>query len=660
VLLFQYHTWTPDGRPAPLPLAQHARGRVYWAPLRGFKKGAVDTRPKYLQQPGTGVRVYIAPNADWAPFWADAAAPLVVCEGEKKALALAARGLPAIALPGTSAMASAADRAGLCPELDRAAAGRTVYIVFDVDAGHAGLKPEVSRDALRLSGRLLNLEKPAAPRIVVLPRAPDVPLLAKWAVDDWLTAPAQRDISAEDLLRRLHAASEEHAAGRLLRELDMEYVYITELNAVAHRGTRHFYTVEGFRTAHNTREVALSRLHINRAGGALTTRLVPMGAGTAWLQYPGRSAAARAVFRPGCPDAVTAQGEFNTWMGWACVPLAGATRRDVAPFADALYLLHGPDDWWRMLLWYLYPLAYPQAGKQHVVPILCSESEGVGKSIIPQLLGRHVYGSRYFRQLHAESLKEPRLEFATECLFLLLDDMKSLARHDALLKHLATADTLQINEKYVRSRQVDNLMNQVITSNATKPLDITDETRRFAIPYINPAAKDSPQWPALAAWFASGAGGPAVLGFAQGMRARGEFDGYDRLQRAWRNARFEEMRELTVTDADRWVSDHLLRDAARDLVTFTELYGRFHALQHAAGATAYESSRAMLMKALNTVGRAMGLEKRVVPFYDSGRQQNHTVYALRNARHWLGQEHDVWRAETARCAPFKGQSNKKY
>jgi hypothetical protein len=658
VLLFQYSAFGSDGALLLLPPEQYARARVYWKPPTGFAaRQAKDTRPKYLQRPGTAVRVYPAPTMDWAAYFADAERALFITEGEKKALALAQRGVYAIALGGVYSTApgkhgGADAEAPLCPDLARAAQGRLVYVAFDIDKGHTNYSPDVNRAALVLAAKLANVG--AEVRVVVHQRPPGMGLDTKWAVDDWLQC-LPPDFTGPQLGQLCMDESAPHATARTLLGLDAEHVYIEELHVVAKRTTRHLSPREAFRTMYNTDHCTVARPSVNQRTGLPMVRLEVRPRADAWLEWPARSTVRKADYCPGVADVITTENAFNTWPGWACAPHSAPTLGDIKPFTDALAWLHELDDCPFMLLWYLYPFAYPEANKQFVIPVLQSEAEGVGKSIIPTLLGEHVYG-RGYSILNADSLHSTRLEFAKESMFLLLDDMKSLAPYQAQLNSLATAKTIRVDEKYVRSYNVRNTLNLIITTNYTQPMRVTADTRRYFFPHIT-GDKNKKLWTALVHWFEHEDGGPKLLGWAQAMRGNGGFAEYDPMGEAPHTSKRDEMQELNLSDADQWVRDALVQGAQRDVLLLDELHAEFTRLLP--DLPPQEATKTVLSKALHTTGRAMGLEKRVLT-YPGPPRTTKTAYAVRRGRYWLGQTSDEWRKCIDSKGAFRGQSRKKY
>jgi len=658
ILTFQYYRFNEDGTLRPLPLGDFARTRVYWKPRTGFDALATkDPRPKYLQQPGTPVELYIPPTLDWTEYFKEDHYPLIVTEGEKKALAIAQRGLYAVGLGGVSSVAPGKKKGGrdmeLLPDLARAAAGRIVYVVFDIDAGYRGLKPEVSTAARRLCSRLVLAN--AKPRVCILQRNPNVDVATKWAVDDFLVA--NPDMDAEEFHRRVHHDSEADASAEKLLSIDAKYVYVRDLHAIGDRKTRSFHAKDNFLTIANTDQVAMTELTITREGlHTFRERAMPLGNG--WLQWRGRSEVRTADYRPGCESEIAPDGVFNRWKGWGQAPDADADLEDIERFRDGLMLLHGEEDWYHMFLWYMYPLAFPEINKQYVVPVLQSEAEGVGKSFFPEMVGMHCYGPDNYTSI-SEGNIDDRMEFVGERMFVQLDDVNSLKMQQAKLNSIITNKTLRVNEKYVRSRDVANRINIVITTNHTNPLRITEDTRRFFFPEII-GRKDPSYWNALREWFEGGGGGK-LIGVARKMRAWGVFADYDPRAAAPVNARHHELEELSVTEADRWTEKSFVQQAVRDIVTFNEACAAFQALMQAQGARPVEYATSVFKRAVNLWTRDNEHAKRVLSARKDGKRVNITAYCVRNIERWGGEDDMAWKKEIdTKPHAYRGNIPKNY
>jgi hypothetical protein len=131
---------------------------------------------KYLQPRRSGVRIYFPVAALEAVL--HSTEPLYLVEGEKKALAVAQLGLPAIGICGVEGWHLAGSRA-LHPDLDDAGLnGRAVYVVPDSDVRS---KPAVSAAVRRLGDALAT--RGAEGRLLLVPENYK-------GIDDYLAAHA--------------------------------------------------------------------------------------------------------------------------------------------------------------------------------------------------------------------------------------------------------------------------------------------------------------------------------------------------------------------------------------------------------------------------------------------------------------------------------------
>jgi putative DNA primase/helicase len=139
------------------------------------------TGPKYLQKSGTPNHLYLLPCVDLAGD-----SPLIISEGEKKALALWQAGFKVVGLSGVWNWCQKGEgykklkESRPIPDLDRVAWCRPVTIIFDSD-GHNN--PMVRLAAFRLARELAKREAEVA--ILFLPVDPKG---EKIGADDFLVA----------------------------------------------------------------------------------------------------------------------------------------------------------------------------------------------------------------------------------------------------------------------------------------------------------------------------------------------------------------------------------------------------------------------------------------------------------------------------------------
>ena len=178
--------FNPDGSPMVFDrngeCVPFGRVRYLKRKQRSFSKK--ETR-RYDQPIGSPVFAYFPLVVEWANILADPAQPLLITEGEFKALSACLSGFPTIGLGGVFNFKR--DDSFL-PELHSVAwDGRDVYIVFDSDAAQNG---QVQLAERRLGAELLR--RGATVHIVRIPEANDD---GKTGVDDYLLSRGAEELS---------------------------------------------------------------------------------------------------------------------------------------------------------------------------------------------------------------------------------------------------------------------------------------------------------------------------------------------------------------------------------------------------------------------------------------------------------------------------------
>ena len=657
ILAFRYHTLNADGTLSPKP---YVRAKVYWKPLEGFAaQHGKDARGKYRQPAGTPVEVYWPPNIDWRPFMADPITPLVVVEGEKKALSLASRGVYAVGLGGVNSIAPGKNGGSnrnlpLCPELALASAGREItYVVFDVDSGHAAMKPQVKAAAFKLCGLLLNMDKPTEARISILRRAPGVPITQKWTVED-LVKRADARKGPDPILDELELCATPNYIAQRMFELDQQYIYCAGADAILHRKTRVLMKDDNFRRALDNHKIRIPVMSTSRSGAvAPSGRTKDYGEGSYWLcEYGGRPTGGALDLFPGEDRVEMPDGSLNKWPGFRAVN-TGASRaqsiKDVEPWRAELRRLHGSDAPLVEQI-YLWPLAFPERGKMQIIMVLQSPRQGVGKSFGPEKLAQHVYGDATSEPLTDKELKSDFNEWA-QTTFALFDDTGSLFSMHQKLNGLATMGKIPINSKGRKPYKVSNYMNMVITTNHSLPLRLARDERRYYLPHICEDVMPSDYWDKYRNWFEQERGGDKILTYAQHMREDAKYwEGFDPKMRAPLTAKAEEMREGAESDASIWLRTEFLPKALRDVVAISEVkmvwrvYTEFHHISDRNSAdSALLTAWADLKSLTNFAVREIE-----VPL-PSGKRKKLTLYAIRNQPKWEALANDKWRSELQRA-----------
>lgn len=120
---------------------------------------------KYETLVGTPARIYFPPNLNNEVFQ-NTAIPLVITEGEKKALKAVQEGIPTISIPGVWTF-RIKDTMQLIPDFEKINfENRTIYITFDSDVSDN----QNMQQAEWMLGRLLMDRKKANVKIVRIPK----------------------------------------------------------------------------------------------------------------------------------------------------------------------------------------------------------------------------------------------------------------------------------------------------------------------------------------------------------------------------------------------------------------------------------------------------------------------------------------------------------
>lgn len=617
---FQYYKFSPQGVD---PIAHH-RYKVYWKPQTGFAAAAKDPRPKYIQPPDTPNHLYIPPLTDWATVMADSGQTVVLTEGEKKALALNLRGIPTVGLGGVSSIGNRKRGQLVIPELkELCAGGRSILVVFDIDEGYTTMRPEVARAALVLANLILELG--GKPKIVTLPSDGT----KKCAVDDWLKTHELEGLALYLELSRY--AKPLDTALALYQEAE-KYIYIMDSNALANVETREAVLVADYRVSSGNKQVVTQELVVRRQKGGgveVGTEIVVRPLCEAFLRWGSRPTARSTTYAPGVAHYLTEKREFNQWKGWAQPAPERVTVDDVAPLWNAFQALYR-EDAEMMWNWFMYPIAVPGA-KWVIIPVIQAEEEGIGKSSIPMFFAKFVYGEgqgspNNATTLNAMSLKDGRLEFMVRKQFLFLDDANDIHGNDveALLKNIATADSIRANPKYLRSYECKNTANLCITTNRTLPFKVASTDRRLFFPHTSTDVLPS-VWHELHRWGREGGGGK-IVAYAQQLF---DCEAVNPNMKAPSTEKKEEMIGIARSPFEEFL--HVLKDQAaagvlsrviftgKELKVLAEMEGRVRS-QHDVGPAT-----------LSRAARLAGVVKQGRAKYDGA---NETVYVFADHEYW--------------------------
>lgn len=489
--------------------SQMWRWRNNPALVKGFAKLTDDPLSglKYVQPHDTDCEVYWprVQGLNWEKLLADPKIPVVVVEGELKALCLCLRGVAAVGLGGVWSFTL---HKQLLPALAKLAAGREVWIAFDSDTED---KPMVTAARSWLAKALTAAG--ATVRILVIPPLRDK---TKTGVDDWCCArPKLREQALREALLELEDEQEFALAAELYR-LNTAYV-INRENGRIHSVTdinKSWDDQKFVRLIENGTIAAR-----DRKGNE-----TPKSASKEWIMWPLRNVVEGQAYVPMAQTIsqhysryvyVEGQRMLNNWQGWASVPAhskrgEGMVRKFWTALLDHHFRQQRPEDdtaqaqrllcrrWFEQ--WWAYAVQNPGM-KMHSCTVLQGWPGG-GKGLVGYMVRAAVYG-RHFREVTQKDLEGAFNASYSEAVGLLMGSeiTTKTTRIDMSewFKNFITADTLRVNRKHVPDYFMENRINAYFTTNYEDSFFLDDNDRRYFLWAIPPVRLDQhkefgPRW----------------------------------------------------------------------------------------------------------------------------------------------------------------------
>lgn len=462
--------------------------RLRWLtprPVRasGFVKPKLQ---RYVQPRKSGVAAYFPPSRNWAALIRDPATPLVLTEGEAKALASCSYGFPCIGFGGVY---SFTDRDGrLLPELDAVTwADREVYICYDSDAS---VNPKVMAAEARLVEELQR-QRGARCKIV---RLPELVGGAKQGLDEYLknhgseafknlciASPALSALEAKIIALNHSCAWIEREA--MIYDFDQRMLIRKDAFVAGSRHSQHVYYAPG-------------------AGGQ--TKAVNVA--HAWLRHPYAQRFSEALFRPNMGVTVSTesgQPAINLWQGYQEEP------GDVSPWlaltAHVLSNMRAEDRELPIKL-----LAYKAQHPEQKIPLalVMVGLQGSGKSAW-SLCVREAFG-QWGQAIGVARLVGQFNGWIEKCLLVEVDEVDALTFtvNAEKIRGLVSQVRVSMEEKFRPLREVNNYAFFIFNSNKRAVASFEVDDRRMIV--IDTPGKREPEfYNSVFAWRA--AGGPRWL-----------------------------------------------------------------------------------------------------------------------------------------------------
>ena len=478
-------------------------GRIRYldgAPVRAnsnpFKPAKVQ---RYAQPAGSGVHAYFpaARGVAWAKIAADGAHPLLIVEGEKKALSATLHGFATIGLGGVHNFYSGGT---LLPELERIIwKGRPVYICFDSDAAH---NPQIQAAEAKLATEL-SMHRGAVLHLV---RLPNLANGEKQGVDDFLLleGPDKFDklLASAPRLRKIDAA---------VVALNQHVAWIEKEGCVYDLRSKEFIQKANF-----TNGSAFSALEIVTPTDK-GTGVKRISVAEQWLKHPHAQRYDYVEFRPEdvSPVLHTQAGglALNMWTGWD--PRPG----DVTPFLELTDFLFRDLDKAADLPVKLLAYKAQNPGQKVPLCLVLVGPQGCGKSLWAEC-ARDAFAP-YTAEVPNSALGGQFNGWTERTLLAVVNEASGeiLERHAPALRALISDKRVMLNEKFRVARQIDSYTQYIITSNDRGAGAYSADDRRMVV--VSCPRKREPAFYSRVAEWRNAGGGSALLHYLLTLELQG-------------------------------------------------------------------------------------------------------------------------------------------
>lgn len=418
---------------------------------------------RYYQPKSSGCRAYFPKviGFQWEDIAADPEEPLVITEGEKKALCACINGFATIGLGGVYNFMR--DDMFL-PELEQVVwLGRSVFITFDSDAR---TNVEIQRAEARL---VQELRKRGAKLYVIrIPAEGDT----KVGLDDYIVKHGvARFASLVDATRPLEDMDAAVVA------MNAHVSWISKEGMVFSFKTKSFISKDNFVNGDQYGAItAMMTKSTGKKPGQEETYVAPV-----WLKHPHALRYADRIFRPNEPRLVeTPSGELalNIWEGFETL------RGDVTPFFKLTdFLFRNLPEEHRELA--LKLVVYKAQNPQEKIPLailLLAPQEGGGKSLWCAIVAE-AFGQYGVRLGSRTALVDEFQGWLEGSLFAVIDEVEvDDMRHGyERMKGMISDLRRHMNEKYRLARQINSYTFYALTTNKTEVAAFSKHDRRMFV-----------------------------------------------------------------------------------------------------------------------------------------------------------------------------------
>jgi hypothetical protein len=468
------------------PIADYVRYR-----LLGKVVGQKGKTLRYWVPKGSPVKLFIPPLLIIREEMKKRAPCFVLVEGNKKAIALCLKGIPALAIQGVSTFSQKKRGIFLIPELKELCALQPeIWVCFDADVV---FKTEVKDAQNALMRELLNAG--ARPFHITLPLSP-----TGAGADDYMLDHTKEDF--EKLPR------DEYALTKPLFDLNDDYGVVSSPPAILVRSSGKLINEAQFRLiAPRTRVMIDGK---------------PKRAFEIWIRdFELATRYSGLAYEPGLRGELP-DGRRNQYVDTG----VSSQRGSVRPFFRLLENLF-PDPKMRRfaVAWLAYLMQYK--GVKLQTALVLHGSPGTGKTTFAYLLLRLVFGQSNVGKIGNAELGSSFTGWLANRQIIVCEEVSGTdTRHDyAKLKDYISGETALINEKYVPAYELRNTAAFIFLSNDRVPVYLTADDRRYAISHVKEKWPES-EIAAIRTWAENG-GASAVRYYLEHLTLAG-FDPFAR------------------------------------------------------------------------------------------------------------------------------------
>ena len=452
-------------------------------------KGFIKKKPKrYAQPERSGTRVYFPRCLDWRRLLDDVQEPLLVTEGEAKALVAAYHGLPCLALGGVWNYMQGVD--DLLPELEAIRwRGKDFYLVFDSDAAS---NPQVIAAEARLVDELMR-KRGAQGTVIRLP--PDGENTE--ALDTFL-----EKFGPQGLMALLEKTQPLGTLDAKVIAFNKSLAWIEQDGMAWDSDTKQFIRKDNLITGSRW-----SSFHHITVGGKQRSEPKKISIASEWLRHPHAARFGELLFRPGEDRVVmgeTGQPALNIWTGWESHP------GDVSPFLELNeHLFKNMTADQRDIP--LKLMAYKAQNPAEKIPLalVMLGPQGCGKTMWGEII-RDAFAP-YGDSVNSKQLASEFQGWLERSLIAVIDEAKGDDMFQSVdkLKTLISDIRQPMNEKFRPVRQVNSYTLYIITSNSRSVGSFSADDRRMIVVDCPKPREEAFYYKRVKPWWV--AGGPKAL-----------------------------------------------------------------------------------------------------------------------------------------------------